>query len=543
MNGNPGAVRLLRVLAIVQAALIVLFAVLVLRPGAAPAQASPPAAPPAPPSSPAPAAPAPSAVVPAAQPAPPRSEPPAPAAADVVLFGRAVGEGGEAITTGWLSFTAGGEQLATISLRPGHSEFAIAGLQPGSVDCSARVPGYRELRQAIAIPAGVPRLRHDVVLQQAWNLVVKILTPEGRPLHAELAAASRTRRMLYHVELAAVVTAAQPDGDFAPMPYREVRFGVGRWRSASGFAARMSGQAQQPDDVAGIVEIDEQQPLWVSAVMRHRVLASVQVQPGQPEVVLTVALDQVLKDLGSIRGRVVDAATGAAVADAAVGFGDLQSSGSGGKSDAQGMFVVEDLRPGLLDVEIRAEKRSARHDLVLLQPGQALDLGDVPVFEFQIIKGRCEGLQGKGDAGSVSYQPLDPAWHPAVQRHRDSTRIAADGTFALYLAEGRYLLRASGAGGAVREIDTRALGEGPLVLQLQPEVDLRLDVQTGGASWSAEVFDGTGRRLYSRQLQHGWKFPLHFLPGDYRVELSGPRGVRQTRQLHLGKDGADLKVP
>lgn len=480
-----------------------------------------------------------------AAPADPRTAASSPATEGTVLYGCIVDETGAAVESAyiWLRRDGDPKQLATISARRGHSEFAIAGLPSGKLAWSARATGYKEQRGTIDIPAGVARLRHDFVLESSWILAVRIVTPEGEPLHEALSKASKTRKMLWNVEVGAVVTATQPAGDFPPTALRELTFGLGRWRSATGFSGLGREGPKLAKDVAGTVEIDTPQALWVSAVMRNHVLTSAPVEPGQQEVTLTLSLDQVLKDLGSIRGRVVDASSGAPIAGAAVGFGDLQSGGLGGKSDGQGMFEVADLRPGLLTVEIRGDKKQARRDLILLQPGQALDLGDVPVFEFRTVKGRCDGLVGKAEDGRIAYTPLDPTWNPAVRHHGDSTSIAADGSFTLYLVDGRYQLRAYGAGGAVVEIDTRTLGNEPLVLKLAKEASLRLDVQTDGESWELALFDGTGREVYRRDLQDGWKFALPFLPGDYRAELTGPGGKKQTRQIKLGADGADLHVP
>lgn len=551
---HDGTSRMLRALAIAQAVVIVSLSMLLLRPGEVP---------------PAPAATAADAKAEGNQapdqalseaavraPEQPSVAPPLqvlrPAAASrtaptgTVLFGRVVNESGEAVSEGlvWLRRVGEQKQLATIRARQGHSEFAIAGLPPGRIEFQTHAAGYKQQRGSIDIPAGVPRVRHDIVLEPSWLLTVKILTPEGKPLHEELQAASKERPMLWHVEVGAVVTATKPDGDFPLTPLREIEIGLGRWRGATGAGAVLSdGRPRLPKDTAGVIEIDKKQALWASAVMRHHVLASVPVEPGQAEVTLTVALEVVLKDLCCIRGRVVDAATGAAVANASVSFGDLQSSGAGSKTDEQGRFEVKDLRPGLLTVGIRGDKKHSRRDLIRLAPGQVLELGDVPVFEFRTIKGRCEGMVGKAEEGRIAYTPLDPVWHPAVQHYTESARVAADGSFTFALPEGRYLLRASGAGSAVVEIDTRTLGDQPLVLQLKPEAMLRLDVQTNGESWELALFDSSGREVYRRDLRDGWKLPLPFLPGTYRAELTGPNGRTETRQVHLGAAGADLRVP
>lgn len=465
------------------------------------------------------------------------------AGAGTVLYGRVGNEAGEAITDGvvWFSRPGDSKQLASVSLNQRDACFAIAGLMPGEVEFRTRATGYQEKSGTIQIPAGTPRLRHDIVLVPAWMLAVKILTPEGKPLHVALREMAKERPALRFVEAAAVVTATRPEGDFPPTGLREITHGLGRWRGSTGFGMR--GETKQPPDVAGVVEIDGKQPLWVSAVLRHRVLASVAVEPGQAEVTLTVSVDQVLHDLGTIRGRIVDDG-GAPVGDAHVSFGDQQSGGMHSKVDANALFEVQNLRPGLLTMEVSSGNRYASNGMVLLEPGQVLDLGDVPLCDLRAIKGRCEGIVGKAEACWISCTSLDPPPHPAMRRdNRGGGSVAADGSFTLHLADGRYRVRASGAGGAVSEIDTRTLGDQPLVLQLAKESSLRLDVQSNGEPFELAMFDSAGREVYRRDLRHGWKFALPFLPGDYRVELKDGRGKVETRRIQLGDAGADLRVP
>jgi hypothetical protein len=461
-----------------------------------------------------------------------------------VLYGRVVSETGEAITEGyvWLSRAGEAKSLATISPSSRDPVFAVAGLAPGEITFRTRATGYRETSGSISIPAATPRLRHDIVLSPAWLLAVKVQTPAGEPLQPALRAAAKDRPMLYAVEVGVIVTATKPAGDFPPTELREITYGLGRWRPADGIDA-VRGEKQLPKDVTGIVEIDRKQPVWVSAVLRQRVLASVAVEAGQLEATINLGIEQVLRDLGTIRGRVVDS-SGQPLTEVRVGFGDRQSGGMGNKVDAEGRFEVKDLRPGLLTIEIHTKGLMLPRNMVLLAPGQVLDLGDVVMRETRVIKGRCEGVTGKGSDVRIACRPLDPPPHPAM--HQDggySSSVTDDGSFSLHLVEGRYLVRASAAGGAVTEIDTRTIGDQPLVLQLAKEANVRLDVQSQGEPCELAVFDSRNREIYRRNLRDGWKFALPFLPGDYRVEVTDGRGKVETRRLQVGADGADLRVP
>ena len=462
-----------------------------------------------------------------------------------VVHGRFVDDAGQPIASGIAWFYREGqdrEPLATVQARKDCSEFAIGGVAPGRLRYETRVEGYRACEGTFEVPAGVALVRQDLVLTATWLLQVKVLTPDGKPLAPALGELVKTRPGLHQVEVGAVVSAEPPAGDFAPTPYREIDFGLGRWRTATGIEARMRGGKAAPAGVAGTLEIDVKQPVWVSATLRHRVLTSAAVAPGQAEVTLTVDVQQILRDLGAIRGRVVDAATGAPVTNARVEFSDLQSGSAGQPVDGEGRFRIENLRPGLLDVGIRTGELSCERDLVLLAPGQELDLGDVAVAPRRTIEGRSDGLRGKAEAASVAWTRLDPVTHPALRRHSDSTRLGKDGTFRLSLLPGRYLLRASGAGSAIVEIDTRTLPEGPLVLQLQPEGALRFDVKSNGRHVEVAV-SGGGRELFRRALRDGWKLPVSLPLGDYRVDIVDPSGTVRSQQVQLTAAGIDLRVP
>jgi hypothetical protein len=355
MNDNrQSAAPWLKTISWVQAIAIAALAFVVSRGDDAPPSPPPPSAGPSPaapadagPSSSSVAAPPPAADAPARDVAAAAAATPAGAKSPdgTILFGRFVDASGEPVREGYAWLTRDGEQkeVASLSAQSG-SAFAVAGLPPGTLHVRTRADGYRELRDDIEIPAGAARLRHDLVLQKSWTLLVKILTPEGKPLHVAIQELIKTRPQLWQVQVGALATTWQPGGDFPPTDLREAEYGVGRWLAANG---PFSDRSKLAKEYAGTLDLAEPQPLWVSAVLRHRLLATARVEPGQAEVTLTVAIDQLLQSLGVIRLRVVDG-KGAPVAGARVGFSDVQSGGAGDVTGAEGRVEVRDLRPGLL---------------------------------------------------------------------------------------------------------------------------------------------------------------------------------------------------
>jgi hypothetical protein len=179
---------------------------------------------------------------------------------------------------------------------------------------------------------------------------------------------------------------------------------------------------------------------------------------------------------------------------------------------------------------------------VLLQPGEVLDLGDVPLFTFRTIRGRCDGAAGKLANARFACWPLAAVPHPALRRGEIWGSVQTDGSFQLSVPDGRYLLRVYGAGGAVLEFDPATLGDEPLVVPLAAEAPLRVDV-AGGGECEVVVFDASNRALYRRSMQGGVQFAIPLLPGDYRIEATGVDGQVRRHQVALGAAGADLRLP
>jgi hypothetical protein len=143
----------------------------------------------------------------------------------------------------------------------------------------------------------------------------------------------------------------------------------------------------------------------------------------------------------------------------------------------------------------------------------------------------------------VTAMPLEPPPGAALRAQPHRAMVASDGAFTLRVPPGRYFVRASQAGGATAILDTGAQGATPLVLALQPEAALRLDVQTRGEPCELTVIDSTGHVLWQRWVEHGWKFPILLLPGAYRLELRDRAGRTEVRNVQLGAEGLDLRVP
>jgi hypothetical protein len=103
--------------------------------------------------------------------------------------------------------------------------------------------------------------------------------------------------------------------------------------------------------------------------------AAVRLTPGA-----SAEVEILVRDMARVRGRIVDAATGAAVAGASVFLSAAESTQFQDTTRADGRFLVEGLSEGqhmLLVFGLDEEVRESRP--VTLRAGQTLELGDVPL--------------------------------------------------------------------------------------------------------------------------------------------------------------------
>ncbi|MBK9386026.1 MAG: carboxypeptidase regulatory-like domain-containing protein [Planctomycetes bacterium] len=461
-----------------------------------------------------------------------------------ILYGLVRGIDGRIPRTAFLAVHRPGEKKAVSTEQPDkRGRFTFPGLEPGRYELRARSSGYRDLVHELECSESTPMQRVDLVLDASWILGVRFALPDGRELREVLQEWAKQRPELYRLglDLGAIATRFEPQADFPATSSRQADYGSGTWHGGL-----MVDAARIPRGCSGYFELETREPLWISAVMRHHVLAKQRVEAGQQVVAFEIDPEQLRARLATLRLRVVDAQTGTPLEGATVDVNeasDMQTGGGGKKTDAEGRIELLHQRPGLLRCACwKGEARSASFQ-VSLEPGQILDIGDVPIDAQRVVLGRLENWTPASKTPQVTALALDPAPHPTLTRTRVVAHVQPDASFKLQVHEGRYHVHVSGSGGASVEVDTRALGEGPLVIALQPEAELRVHARTQGELWRLNLYDADGHHVFGRWLRDGWRFPIAALPGSYRLELEDRFGKKSARQIELGPGGLDLQVP
>ncbi|MBL8898561.1 MAG: carboxypeptidase regulatory-like domain-containing protein [Planctomycetes bacterium] len=455
-----------------------------------------------------------------------------------ILFGSIRGSDGRALEEVRGSLYAAGAAKAVASFSKAiDGRYALAGLPSGTLNLRLRAAGYAELEESVEIAPAIAEIERDFVLERTWILAVKLEAPGGRPLHVELQ--ERGLRLLG--ELAAIATPWEPSGEFPSTLERDLPYGVPRWINAQGPGVSFD-KPQVSRDHLGHFELVENRPLFVSAVLRNARLATTRVEPGQAEVVLVIPPERVDEQLATLRLRVLDASSGTALLGARVGLFLSSTSGPGNEVDAEGRIEIGKKPPGAWRLVVTAPEHATVVRQIVLAPGAVLDLGDLALEAPLDLKVRCEGTIGEAKALAVRALPLDVSAHPALSAHE--LRLQLEGEhFVAQLPPGRYLVRASGAGGGAMVIELRAPSTAAFTLPLAPEAALSLRLATPGELVHAILLDAEGREILRDWIRPGVPRSRKVPVGELRLRVTTRAGELPERRLMVPAEGLELALP
>ncbi|MCK5943543.1 MAG: carboxypeptidase regulatory-like domain-containing protein [Planctomycetes bacterium] len=465
--------------------------------------------------------------------------PPPPMAGCLVHGAARLADGGD--LPSWLSLSlkpvGEAKAVAEVRLQRGVDAFAWADVPAGDYELHARGDGIRTTSQPLVVPAGAPDTFVDVVLEPSWFVDVLLTTPDGKPLHEVLTPEVREQLGLSLLAQVQVVALWQPVPDgLPPSDLRRSPFTIARWQSAHGFER---GSRELPARFAGTLEMPERRDAFAAALLKEVVLARAPLTAGQQQLELIVDPDRIAAALATVRFVLVDP-NGKPLGGASVDISDRQSMGPPGKVEADGRYEQSNLLPGMYPLHIRCEGYTVPPCTITLRPGTVTDLGTLRASPTREVTVRFEGAtEGKEPGGSVF--PLAGPAHAALAA--DSMRLyVRNGEAKLRLAEGRYLLRCSGAGGASRVIDTRALGDGPLVVHLEPEATVQIDSTALAAPTRLVISTTDGAAVFDRWVTWTSVWERAMLPGSYRITTTTLGGEVRTQTLEVPAAGAKFSM-
>jgi protocatechuate 3,4-dioxygenase beta subunit len=197
-------------------------------------------------------------------------------------------------------------------------------------------------------------------------------------------------------------------------------------------------------------------PVRLELIRTGTVTGRVVDERGRPVVGATIH-DRLAEteDLGVIWARLPLAAEAAAMpAGSILPYLSSRASGRRATSDRNGAFVLDDVAPGRVEVEVlNASSVPLRTGAVTLAPGAHLDVGTLRVQSAVLFAGRVVDADGRGVTGARVAVASPPRDNAAGSSGAAATGVnglyavsGADGEFTLPLPGGEHRLIASAVG-------------------------------------------------------------------------------------------------
>ncbi|MBI5852814.1 MAG: carboxypeptidase regulatory-like domain-containing protein [Planctomycetes bacterium] len=459
------------------------------------------------------------------------------------VFGRVTSARGIRLSSGGVALRrsdlAGASAPLRLPIRSGPTDYAFPGLALGRYELSVSSLGHRPATREIEITEDLASLRVDITLAPTWDLRVLMVTPDGVPLQEALRKQRDAQPGLFWPIVDALATLAPLSSPIPNVTERMPQFGLGQWNG--GREQIFDNRPRLPKRYAGTIELPVDVPVYVSAVLRSAVLATERVEAGQEEVRLVIAVDDVRRSFGRVRVRLIDGASGAPAKGARVSLVDSQSGSSGVQVDGEGRVELS-APPGVLQLEVLAADSALPPWSIELSPGQFVDLGDLPLGIPREVAIRIEGIPA-GERAGFSYKSREAPPHPALKAHYEYASVDQAGLAKPKLVAGRYtLLATAGRTMATLDFDTRALGDAPLVVALQPGAVLRIVPPPLERAVSLTITDERGVIAWRRAINWTQPTDVTLRPGRYDAAILRPDGAIEHRTLELGLAGAEIDL-
>lgn len=349
-----------------------------------------------------------------------------------VLYGRVRSTDGGPFA-GWkpkVSLTdAAGIRRHTEVTPEGH--YSLAGLAAGRWSLSTGGVGFLTAGAELELTAAEPVVRRDFVLERATVLAIHVRTPDGRNL-AEVLQERRVAKLPTPAVPFPVAT-REPPGPTIPEaadPGNET-VGVGAFW---GYGPLVEAA---PPGTLGVLVLTVHPPVFVSLCIGERVYATQSVSAGQDEVAFVIDAEGLLERQATVTVRFVAEDTGAPLT------GSLNVDGST-IWNVQGGTWSQPMLPGKHVLSFWCNGYARIPLEIVLEPGQALDLGQQLLPPERTIAGRLLDADGQPVSGRLEVGLRDAT---GKLRARDDWHHETDedGAFLIGgLLAGRYVVRTLG---------------------------------------------------------------------------------------------------
>jgi hypothetical protein len=323
-----------------------------------------------------------------------------------------------------------GERLLARTSTDG--SYTVSGLAPGRWFVEAGAEGFLTSESWLPLESDTPRVRRDFQLERSTRLIVRVLTPEGRPFH-EVDQERPGTRVFW---ITPIATKEPPTAGF--------KINNGDWLHRFGAGRHAFPYPTSPPGAIAVLELFEPMPLYVSLLLYQEVLATQLVDRDQGEVVFVLDVDDAAKQLAELEMTVLDAETRAPLADAVANFHMSAGLGQAKKADADGRIVLRGRAPGRYDFFIRSAGHASERMWIELPAGAKVH-HTIALASGARIQGRVLDQEGQPFAAEIELGSAPvPGELPttASEAFHVRRRTRGDGTFELEeLPPGRWLLQ------------------------------------------------------------------------------------------------------
>lgn len=411
--------------------------------------------------------------------------------------------------------------------------YSVFGVPPGAVRASVRLRGFVPFREEFVVGDQNERAHRDFVLEHAFVLPVRFTDRAGGPLDLPREIATL---------LAAVATRDRPTVVLGEAGRRPGVYGVGQWFPRDG----LDLDREHSTKAAGVLEIREPGRVWISAVLRERVLDARPVRGDETELVFELDPAEVMGSLASVVARVVDGRTGNGIPGASIELGFRDATGAPSLADADGRVAMEQVVPGLRRVTVRASGYADLQFQTRVPAVEQTDLGLIELLPTARLRGRTLDAEGHGIAAQVDVISARILDKPRALERFVYRTAAADGVFeANGIESGRVLVVARDRDRAptVRLVDAGAESADGVELRLVAGTPIELRPRAGiGAGVFLDVRDASGLPVYCASIYSDDPLETRLAPGEYTLRAIRGEEVMSTQTLSVGREKLAVEV-
>jgi hypothetical protein len=397
--------------------------------------------------------------------------------------------------------------------------FAVPGVAPGKLDVTAGGEACVDATQSIELAAGAPPQGVDFVLERATRVHVSFTDLAGLPLEPQL---RKSRSPIRSLQILVVASTEDPGA---------------QWPSKRASLARWQAEFRSMSSLAGTLDVTAPLPVFISAVVDQRVVATQRLDAPQDELALAIDPHRLVPSETSARFRIVDARSAELIVTAFAAVTRLSSMAGGEPrtlpSEADGVWTLDHLAPGRQRLCITLANRQSMTFVVDLAEGQVNDLGDLQVLRDVELEGVVVDEQGQPSTVKLRAVPQGVDGEPQFDGSYLSVEPDRDGRFKFQATTPWLQLQPSSRDYAIDPliVDARLAPANGLKYVVKQGIAVTLRAKLAGAA-TRRVRLRRNDGVLLRDLILGGTAPeqVRLVPGSYRAVMDGEGSAAATEK-------------